>query len=78
MRCTSTQRNSGSEDAPDDADRDIGVTWEQWSIEVPPLGGPDDTTVLESGPDEQWWMVPGQYRDERCATPPDEWDPAWR
>ncbi|SDE35630.1 hypothetical protein SAMN05660485_00683 [Blastococcus fimeti] len=59
-------------------DFDIGVSWEQWSIAVPGLGGPGDATVLESGPDEQWWMVPGQYRDERCATPPDEWDPAWR
>jgi len=59
-------------------DWDTGVPWEQWSIEPPPFGGPDDTTVLESGPDEQWWMVPGQYRDERCSTHPDEWDEAWR
>lgn len=59
-------------------DGDTGVPWEQWSVEPPPFGGPDDTTVLESGPDEQWWMVPGQYRDERCSTHPDEWDPAWR
>ncbi|WP_040338628.1 hypothetical protein [Candidatus Blastococcus massiliensis] len=51
-------------------DWDIGVLWEQWSIDVPGLGGPDDPTVLESGPDEEWWMVPGQYRDERCSTPP--------
>ncbi len=59
-------------------DFDTTTSWEQWSIEVPPFGGPDDTTVLESGPDEQWWMVPGQYRDERCSTHPDDWGPAWR
>ena len=58
-------------------DGDQGVVWEQWSIEVPLLGGPDVTTVVESGPDEQWWMVPGQHRDERCSTHPDEWDEAW-
>ena len=58
-------------------DWDIGVSWEQWSIDVPDHRGVDDDIVLESGPDEQWWMVPEQYRDERCSTPPDQWDPAW-
>ena len=56
---------------------DITVSWEQWSIEKPDLPGRDDDMVLESGPDEQWWAVPAAYRDQRCATPPDEWDPAW-
>lgn len=57
---------------------DVTVSWEQWSIDVPDHRGVDDEIVLESGPDEEWWMVPGQYRDERCATHPDDWDPAWR
>lgn len=59
-------------------DFDLTVTWEQWSIEKPDLPGRDDDRVLESGPDEQWWDVPAQYRDQRCAAPPDQWDPAWR
>jgi hypothetical protein len=59
-------------------DFDITVVWEQWSIDVPEVPGVDDDLVLESGPDEQWWMVPERHRDERCSTPPDEWDPAWR
>lgn len=58
-------------------DFDITVSWEQWSIEAPDLPGRDDDIVLESGPDEQWWAVPAAFRDERCTTPPDEWDPAW-
>jgi hypothetical protein len=58
-------------------DFDITVSWEQWSIEAPDLPGRDDDIVLESGPDEQWWAVPAAHRDQRCATPPDEWDPAW-
>jgi len=59
-------------------DFDTTVPWEQWSIEAPDLPGRDDDVVLESGPDEQWWAVPAAYRDQRCATPPDQWDPAWR
>lgn len=59
-------------------DFDIGVSWEQWSIDVPDFRGVDDEMVLESGPDEQWWAVPAAFRDQRCTTPPDEWDPAWR
>ncbi len=58
-------------------DFDLTVSWEQWSIEAPDLPGRDDDIVLESGPDEQWWAVPAAYRDQRCATPPDAWDPAW-
>ena len=56
---------------------DITVSWEQWFIEAPDLPGRDDDMVLESGPDEQWWAVPAAYRDQRCTTPPDEWNPAW-
>ncbi|MBN1094098.1 hypothetical protein JKP75_16985 [Blastococcus sp. TML/M2B] len=56
-------------------DFDMNTSWEQWSIEVPGLGG---GLVLESGPDEQWWMVPGEFRDERCSTAPAEWADAWR
>jgi len=59
-------------------DFDTTVTWEQWSVEAPDLPGRHDDRVLESGPDEQWWDVPAAHRDERCATPPEEWDPAWR
>lgn len=59
-------------------DGDQGVRWEQWSITVPGLPGPGDSSVLESGPDEQWRMVPERYRDERCSTHPDDWDAAWR
>ena len=59
-------------------DGDQGTTWEQWSIEVPGLPASDRPVVLETGPDEQWQMVPGEHRDERCSTSPGEWDPAWR
>lgn len=59
-------------------DFDVYTSWEQWSIEVPDFRGVEGVIVLESGPDEQWWMVPAASRDERCATPPDDWDPAWR
>ncbi|WP_255362480.1 hypothetical protein [Blastococcus aurantiacus] len=59
-------------------DFDLTTSWEQWSIEPPDLPGRNDDIVLESGPDEQWWAVPAAHRDQRCWTPPDEWDPAWR
>ncbi len=59
-------------------DFDMNTSWEQWSIAVPDFRGVQDVIVLESGPDEQWWAVPAAHRDERCSTPPDEWDPAWR
>ena len=57
---------------------DITVSWEQWSIDPPDYKGREDAFVLESGPDEQWQTVPAAFRDERCTTPPDQWDPAWR
>lgn len=60
-------------------DWDIGVLWEQWSIDVPDRAGRPDAYVLESDPDELWQMtVPEGHRDERCSTHPDAWDPAWR
>jgi hypothetical protein len=58
-------------------DFDLTTSWEQWSIDVPDLRGVEDEMVLESGPDEQWWAVPAAHRDERCSTPPDEWDQTW-
>lgn len=60
-------------------DGDQGVVWEQWSIDVPGIPGTSISAVaLESGPDEQWRTVPPDHRDERCSTPPDDWDDTWR
>ena len=59
------------------ADGDIGVQWEQWSIGVPGQASDGVPLVLESGPDEVWALAPESHRDERCATPPDEWAHDW-
>ena len=59
-------------------DGDQATTWEQWTIEIPSPGGSGGSLLLETGPDAQWQVVPEGYRDERCSTSPDEWDPAWR